>query len=75
MSTSNLFAQFRRLLPGQPLLVGTVISSGSGLVVVELPGGAQINARGQATVGAQVFVRGGAIEGEAPSLPSGTIEV
>lgn len=72
---SNLFAQFRRLLPGQPLLVGTVVSSGSGLVVVALPGGSSINARGEATVGTKVFVRNGAIEGPAPDLPTGTIEV
>ena len=72
---SNLFAQFRRLLPGQPLLVGVVVSSSASETLVELPGGDRIAVRGSATVGASVFVRAGAIEGEAPALGDGTIEV
>lgn len=74
MST-NLFAQFRRLLPASPLLVGEVISSGSGAVVVELPGGDRVTVRGEATVGTAVFVRAGAVEGPAPMLSGGTIEI
>lgn len=72
---SNLFAQFRRLIPGQPLLVGVVVSSSASEALVELPGGARIAVRGTATPGASVFVRGGVIEAEAPSLGSGVIEV
>lgn len=72
---SNLFAQFRRLLPGQPLLVGVVISSSASEALVELPGGSRIAVRGSAAVGSSVFVRAGAIEGEAPALTGGTIEV
>ena len=45
MSLSNLYVQFRRLLPAPPLLVGEVISSGSGIVLVELPGGDRITVR------------------------------
>ena len=74
MST-NLFAQFRRLLPGQPLLIGTVISAGSGAALVELPDGSRLTVRGDAAVASKVFVRNGAIEGPAPDLPTGTIEV
>lgn len=74
MST-NLFSQFKRLLPAQPLLVGTVISSGSGAVLVELPGGDRITARGEATPGDDVFVRNGAVEGTAPALTLVLIEV
>lgn len=74
MST-NLFAQFRRLLPASPLLVGTVISSGSGTAVVELPGAARISVRGEATVGDSVFVRNGSIEGPAPDLPLVLVDV
>lgn len=75
MSTLNLFAQFRRLVPGSPLLVCTVISSGSGGAIVELPGGSRIAVRGEATVGSSVFVRDNAIQGTAPSLPLVTVEV
>lgn len=74
MST-NLFVQFRRLLPGQPLLVCTVISAGSGLAVVEFPDGARITVRGDASSGAKVFVRNGLIEGPAPSLSVELVEV
>ena len=66
--TANLFSRFKRLAPGAPLLVGEVISATGGVVVVELPGGARIQARGAGTVGSQVFVRGDVIEGVAPSL-------
>lgn len=74
MST-NLLVQFRRLMPGSPLLVCAVISSGSGGSIVELPGGARIAVRGEATVGTQVFVRNGAIEGPAPNLTQVFVEV
>ena len=72
---SNLFAQFRRLIPNQPLLVGVVITASASEAVVELPGGARIAVRGTATVGASVFVRAGVIEAEAPALTYGVIEV
>lgn len=72
---SNLFSQFKRLLPAQPLLVGTAISSGSGAVLVELPGGDRITVRGEATPGDNVFVRGGMVEGTAPALTLVLIDV
>lgn len=73
---SNLFAAFRRLVPGAPLLVGTVTGAASaGVYLVQLPGGAAIQARGVASVGHSVFVRGGLIEGPAPALTVVTIEV
>ncbi len=68
MST-NAYARFVRLLPSQPVQVSTVIASGGGACTVQLPGGAQLVVRGEADVGASVFIRGGAIEGLAPSLP------
>ena len=72
---SNLYAQFRKLVPGQPLLVGKVIASTTSEVVVELPGGARITVRGAAPIGSSVFVRGGAVEGQAPAFTSAVIEV
>lgn len=72
---TNLFAQFRRLLPASPLLVGEVISSGSGIVLVELPGGDRITVRGEGTVASAVFVRSGVVEGPAPSLAGAVIEI
>ena len=71
----NLFKQFLDLLPPRPLEVGTVQSIYSGIATIELPGGAQIKARGAATVGQHVFEQGGQILGEAPALPIDIIEV
>lgn len=65
---SNLYAQFKRLLPDAPLQVGTVIAAGGGTATVELPGGGRLQARGEGTVGGKVFLRDGVIEGDAPNL-------
>lgn len=71
----NLYEQFRRLIPDPPLQAGTVVSVGSGVVTVELPGGGLIRARGDALVGQKVFVRDDAVEGIAPSLTLEIIEI
>lgn len=66
---ANLYKQLVDLLPGSPLLVGTVSVVGNGVVTVTLPGGGSQTARGSATVGQQVFIQDGAVQGVAPSLP------
>lgn len=71
----NLYQQFRALLPHVPLQVGTVAAGASGVVTVQLPGGGWLNARGQADVGQNVFVRDGVIEGFAPNLPLEVIDI
>ena len=71
----NLYEQFRQLIPDPPLLAGTVVGVGSGVVTVALPGGGLIRARGNATVGQTVFVRDEVIEGIAPSLPLELIDI
>ena len=68
MSLRNPLFDFQALLPARPLQVGTVIAVTGETATVELPGGGRLQARGQATVGARVFVRDGAIEGGAPNL-------
>lgn len=68
MSLRNPLAQFLALLPSSPLLVGTVSTIAGGTATIDLPGGGQVQARGTTTVGARVFVRDGAIEGNAPAL-------
>ena len=65
----NPYAAFKALLAPAPLQTGTVQSIHQGVATIELPGGALIRARGQASAGQQVFVRGGLIEGAAPDLP------
>lgn len=71
----NVYAQFRQLLPDAPLQAGTVISVGSGVVTVQLPGGSLLLARGSAEIGQQVFVRDEVLEGLAPSLTLEIIEI
>lgn len=74
---SNLYKAFRALAPSAPLQVGTVIAvEGPGRVVIELPGGQRIVARGNVTsAGGKAFVRGGVIEGEAPALTYVEIDI
>lgn len=71
----NLYQQFRALLPHAPLQVGTVATALNGVVTVQLPGGRRLNARGQAEVGQNVFVRDGVIEGLAPNLALEVIDI
>lgn len=66
---SNVYATFLSLLPQTPLQVGTVVATSGGSVIIDLPGGGRIKARGEATVGGHVFVRDSVIEGPAPDLP------
>ncbi len=65
----NVFRQFLDLLPARPLQVGTVTATDGDVSTVELPGGGQLRARGQASVGTKVFVQDGVIQGPAPDLP------
>ncbi len=75
MHSTNLYEQFRQLIPEPPLQVGTVTNMGSGSVTVALPGGGLVKARGQASIGQKVFVRDNTIEGIAPSLTLAIIEI
>lgn len=73
---SNLFTRLRKVLEvDKPVVSGTVLFVDGGVATVELPGGGRLAARGEATVGSRVYVRDGAIEGEAPNLPTGVIEI
>ena len=73
--TSNLYRAFKAVFPDQPLQVGEVTAVDGDIAMVTLPGGGVVQARGAATLGTQVFVRGEVIEGEAPSLTVVVIEI
>lgn len=64
----NAYREFMALMPDQPLEVGEVTAVTGGVATVTLPGGGVIQARGAASIGQRVFVRAGAIEGEASTL-------
>lgn len=72
---ANVYQQFMALLPARPLLVGQVVAAAGGVATVELPGGGTVQARGDAVVGQRVWVRDGAIDGEAPALTYVSAEV
>lgn len=74
---TNLYKQFLELLPARPLQVGEVLVIDDQMATIELPGGGLLQARanGTANVGDNVYVRDGAIEGEAPNLPIEIIEI
>lgn len=59
---SNAFASLIAVLPQERRHVGEVIDIENGVATIELPGGGRLRARGTATVGDHVFVRGGSIE-------------
>lgn len=71
----NIYRVFLELLPARPLQVGTIVALEGNVATVELPGGGLITARGTGAVDDTVFVRDGAIEGEAPSLPVEVIDI
>lgn len=64
------------LVASPPLEVGDVTVVADGTATVELiGGGGVVHARGAATVGQRVYVRGGVIEGAAPSQAVEMVEV
>ena len=73
----NEFVRLQKLLPTDPLLVGTVIAVWpDGTRTVELPGGGELRVSGDSVAeGARVYVQGGKIQGEAPALPLASVEV
>lgn len=72
----NVWARFQRLLPYDPLKIGTVQANhADGTVTVELVGGGEQRVRGDTPTGTPVYVRAGRIEDEAPDLPQDSITV
>lgn len=71
----NLYKRLRALFPGARLQVGSVIAVDGSKVTVALPDGATMTVRGSASVGSNVYVRDGAIDGPAPSLTTVEIEI
>jgi hypothetical protein len=71
----NPFVELLSLIPTAPLQVGEVVAAADGVATIELPDGAQVQARGEAVIGDRVFFRDGVIEGPAPTLPVELIDV
>lgn len=74
----NVWQQFKKLLPSDVILAGTVQSIANGVYTISLAGGRTIPARspGAYLTGANVFVRNGQVIGTAPNLGAiTTIEI
>jgi hypothetical protein len=71
----NLYDRLRGLFPKDRLQVGTINAIDAGQASITLVDGTMLIARGSGSVGDQVYVRGGLIEGQAPSLPIFEIEI
>lgn len=75
-ASPNSWARFKRLLPGDPLLIGHIESAhADGTATVLMLGGGSQRVRGTGTVGQPVYVRGGVIEGPAPTMTQLGIDV
>ena len=74
---ANVYARFQRLLPREPLQIGTVAAfNADGTSTVTLPSGGSLRVRGQSVaVGSKAFIRNGEVIGEAPNLAAYTLEV
>jgi hypothetical protein len=72
---ANPYKQLIRILPKQTIETGEIVAVVDDGVLIDLPTGARIKARGSGTVGDVVYVRDGAIEGDAPILTGTTIYV
>lgn len=71
----NLYKRLRSLFPGARLQVGTVTTITGSLATIQLPDGSTTTAIGTGTVGQQVYIRDGAIEGIAPGLTATEITI
>lgn len=69
---TNVWSQFRALLPAAPLQIAQISAVGTdGTVTVELPNGETFLARGTGSVSDWVFVQSGELRGEAPAISLG----
>ena len=66
--STNVWTQFKEIMPSSPLLVGTVASVSGETSLMTLIDGGVIRCRGVGGVGEKWYIRGGALESKAPSL-------
>lgn len=74
----NLYSAFLELQPPKPRQVATVTAIDGDIARLVLPGGGVLTALGvgQRVIGAEVFVRDGVIEGDAPTdMPLVQVEI
>ncbi len=77
MATTNIWQQFKALLPDGVRVVATITANnGNGTSQAELRDGSVITVKGESVgVGGKVFVQDGEIKGTAPNLAQYEVEV
>ena len=76
MATTNIWQQFKALLPDGVRVVATIrANNGNGTSQAELRDGSVITVKGEVSVGEKVFIQDGEIKGATPSLAQYEVEV
>ncbi len=77
MATTNIWQQFKSLIPeGKRTVVTIIANNGNGTSQAELRDGSVITVKGSlGSLGQKVFVEGGGIKGAAPDLEQYDAEV
>ncbi|USE38689.1 hypothetical protein [Endozoicomonas sp. SCSIO W0465] len=77
MATTNIWQQFRALLPDDVRIVATITgNNGNGTSQAKLRNGSVITVMGESvSVGEKVFIQSGEVKGAAPNLAQYDVEV
>ncbi len=77
MATTNIWQQFKALIPDGVRVVATIIANnGNGTSQAELRDGSVITVKGESVgVGGRAFIQDGEIKGAAPDLAQYEVEV
>ena len=77
MATTNIWQQFKALIPDGVRVVATITANnGNGTRQAKLRDGSVITVKGESVgVGGKVFIQDGEIKGAAPSLPQYETEI
>ena len=77
MGTTNIWQQFKALLPDGVRVVATITANnGNGTSQAELRDGSVITVKGESVgVGGKVFIQDGKVKGAAPDLAQYEVEV
>ena len=77
MATTNIWQQFKALIPDGVRVVATITANnGNGTSQVELRNGSVITVKGESVgIGGRVFIQDGEVKGTAPDLAQYEVEV
>ena len=76
MATTNIWQQFKALLPdGVPVVATMTANNGNGTSQAELRDGSVITVKGEVSVGEKAFIQDGKIKGAAPDWAQYEVEV